>query len=116
MHGLYVKAEKHDFEKKMSIQFLGLIITTDGIAMDPQKGKAILEWPAPSDKKGIQSFANFYRKFVKNFSAIISPINQITHQHAKFQWSVAAQTFFTSAPVLQHPDPALPYVLEVNAL
>lgn len=49
-HGLYVKAEKSNFEK-MSIQFLGLIISTYGIAMDPQKVKAILGRPAPSDKK-----------------------------------------------------------------
>lgn len=45
-HGLYVKAEKCDYEKTV-IQFLGLIISMGGFAMDPQKVKAILEWPAP---------------------------------------------------------------------
>lgn len=58
--------------------------------MDPQKVKAILEWPAPSDKKGIQrfvGFANFYWRFVKGVSIIIKPITQLTHQQARFQWS-----------------------------
>ncbi|XP_073459953.1 uncharacterized protein [Aquarana catesbeiana] len=123
-HGLYVKAEKCDFEKR-SIQFLGLIISTDGVAMDPQKVQAILDWPAPFDKKGVQrfvDFANLYRRFVKNFSVIISPITQVTHQHTRFQWSSEAQlafdklkSMFISAPILQHADPALPYVLEVDA-
>ncbi|XP_073462540.1 uncharacterized protein [Aquarana catesbeiana] len=119
-HGLYVKAKKSDFEKE-TIYFLGLVISTKGVAMDPQKVKAILDWPAPSDKKGIQrfiGFSNFYRRFIKNFSAIIAPITQLTRLHSRFQWSPEAQTafdrlktVFVSAPVLQHPDPTLPYVL-----
>lgn len=93
--------------------------------MDPQKVSAILEWPEPTDRKGTQrfiGFANFYRKFIKNFSAIISPITQLTKQNTRFQWTPAAQLafdklklLFTSAPILQHPDPALSYVLEVDA-
>ena len=66
------------------MQFLVPIISTDGVAMDPQKLQAILDWPALFDKKGVQrfvGFANFYR-FVKNFSAIISPITQVIRQHA----------------------------------
>lgn len=123
-HGLYVKADKCDFEKT-SIQFLGLIISTEGIAMDPKKVEAILDWPAPSDKKGVQrfvGFSNFYRRFVKDFSTTIAPITQLTHQKVRFQWSPEAQTafdklknLFTSAPILRHPDPTLPYVLEVDA-
>lgn len=95
-HGLYVKAEKCNFEKE-SIQFLGLVISTKGVAMDPQKVKAILDWPAPSDKKGVQrfiGFSNFYRRFIHNFSAIIAPITQVTHLHARFQWSPEAQAAF----------------------
>lgn len=123
-HGLYAKAEKCEFEKK-SIQFLGLIISTGGVAMDPQKVQAILDWPTPSDKKGVQrfvGFANFYRRFIRNFSSIISPITQVTRLHVRFLWSSEAQSafeklksLFTSAPILRHPDPALPYILEVDA-
>lgn len=87
--------------------------------------KAILEWPAPLDKKGIQGFvgfANFYQRFMKGFSTIISPITQLTRQLVQFHWSQKAQiafdkqkNLFISEPVLQHPDLALPYVLEVDA-
>lgn len=93
--------------------------------MDPQKVKSILEWPTPTDRKSTQrfiGFANFFRKFIKNFSAIVSPITQLTGQNIRFSWTPAAQavfdqlkTVFTSAPILQHPDPVSPYVLEVDA-
>ena len=123
-HGLYAKAEKCEFEQE-SIPFLGLIISSEGIKMDPQKISAILDWPVPADKKGIQrfvGFANFYRKFIKGFSAIIAPITQLTKQGTRFHWSPEAQgafealkELFTSAPVLGHPDSSLPFVLEVDA-
>lgn len=93
--------------------------------MDPQKVKAILECPAPVNKKGVQrfvGFANFYRGFIKKFAAIISPITQVTRQHIQFKWSFETQaafdklkTLFISAPVLQHHKPTLPYALEVDA-
>lgn len=93
--------------------------------MDPQKVLAILEWPTPSDRNGVQrfiSFTNFNRRFIKNFLTIIVPNTKLTHLHTCFIWSQEAQaafeqlkTLFTSAPVLQHLDPALPFVLEVDA-
>lgn len=123
-HGLYTKAEKCEFEHK-SIPFLGLIISVEGIKMDPQKIAAILDWPAPTDKKAIQlfvGFANFYRKFIKRFPTIISPITQLIKQGVHFHCSSEAQTafeslkrLFTSDSVLKHPDSSLPFVLEVDA-
>ncbi|KAM5145513.1 uncharacterized protein ACMZJ9_012849 [Mantella aurantiaca] len=92
-HKLYAKAEKCQFETQ-SIQFLGLIISTDGIAMDPQKVLTILE---PTFKRGIQrfvGFANFYRKFIKGFSGIISPITNLTRQTSRFCWSPEAEQAF----------------------
>ena len=124
IHGLYAKPEKCEFERR-SIQFLGLIISVNGIEMDPQKVTAILDWPAPVDKKGVQrfvGFANFYRKFIRGFSNIIAPITSLTKQTVRFHWSPEAQgafealkKLFTSASVLKHPDPSLPYILEVDA-
>lgn len=123
-HKLYLKVEKCEFERSV-VQFLGFIISADGIAMDPQKIQAIQDWPAPSDKKGVQrfiGFANFYRKFISGFSTIVAPITQLTRQHNSFRWSEAAQEaflklkdLFSSAPILHHPDPSQPYVLEVDA-
>lgn len=71
------KAEKCEFEKQ-TIQFLGLIISTNGIAMDPQEESSILEWPALVDKKGIQRFVgfeNFYRRFIRGFSIFAPSLN-----------------------------------------
>lgn len=123
-HGLYAKPEKCVFECQ-SIQFFGLIIFVKGIKMDPQKVPAILDWPVPTDKKGIQcfvGFTNFYQKFIRGFSTIISPITRLTKQGIRFHWSSLAQTafvtlkdLFISASVLKHPDLALPYILEVDA-
>ncbi|KAM5191553.1 uncharacterized protein ACMZJ9_000232 [Mantella aurantiaca] len=114
---LFAKAEKCQFEVQ-TIQFLGLVISTEGISMDPQKVSAILEWPAPVDKQGIQrfvGFANLYRRFIKGFSGIIGPITQLTRQSIHFCWTPEAQeafiklkALFTSAPILQHPDQAYP--------
>ncbi|XP_018410495.1 PREDICTED: myeloperoxidase-like [Nanorana parkeri] len=93
--------------------------------MDPQKISAILDWLPPMDRKGVQrfvGFANFYRRFIRDFSKIVLPITQLTRKLSRFQWSQEAQAAFTqlklqftSAPILRHPDPELPYVLEVDA-
>ena len=123
-HKLYLKLEKCEFEKS-TVQFLGFIVSTSGVAMDPQKVQAIQDWPAPKDKKGVQrfiGFANFYRRFIVGFSSIVAPITKLTHHGNRFVWSQEAQeafsklkSTFTSAPVLCHPDPALPFILEVDA-
>ncbi|KAM5180636.1 uncharacterized protein ACMZJ9_001142 [Mantella aurantiaca] len=118
-HRLYAKAEKCQFETP-SIHFLGFIISTQGLAMDPQKISAILDWPSPSDRKGVQrfvGFTNFYRRFIKGFSGIIAPITALTSPSFHFCWSPEAEEvfltlkrLFTSVPFLKHPNPALPYV------
>ena len=60
---LYVKPEKCTFHYATEVDFLGIIVEKDGIRMDQEKVKAILDWPAPSNVKGVRSFlglANFY--------------------------------------------------------
>ena len=121
---LYIKLEKCEFEQTQ-IQFLGYIISPDGVGMDPEKIKAVVDWPAPGNIKEIQrfvGFANFYRKFIRNFSKVIAPITQLTKKGVPFVWSSEAQaafgklkTLFTSAPVLVHPNPELPFIVEVDA-
>ena len=78
--------------------------------MDPEKVKAIAEWEAPTSVKGVQSFlgfANFYRRFIKDFSDLIRPLTDLTHKDRHFTWSPEADTaferlkaIFTSAPAL----------------
>ena len=123
-HQLYLKLEKCEFEKT-TVQFLGYIISPKGLEMDPSKIRAITEWPTPKNVKDIQrfiGFANFYRRFIRNFSRVIKPITQLTKKSTHFTWTPEAQdafcqlkTLFTSAPILIHPDPELPFTVEVDA-
>lgn len=123
-HGLYAKPKKCEFELQ-SIQFLGLVISTEGIKMNPQKVSAILDWPAPTDKKGVQrfvGFANIYLRFIKRFSAIIAPhhaTDKATHPIPLVPGGTGClrnlNRLFTSICITSHPDLSLPYVLEVDA-
>uniref|UniRef100_A0A8C5MK70 Gypsy retrotransposon integrase-like protein 1 n=1 Tax=Leptobrachium leishanense TaxID=445787 RepID=A0A8C5MK70_9ANUR len=124
-NGLYCKLEKCLFDIT-TVKFLGYIITPEGFEMDPSKLTAISEWPLPQGLKAIQrflGFSNYYRRFIKNYSAVASPIINMTRKGLKNQiWSSqskqafeALKQAFTSAPVLRHPDPRIPFVLEVDA-
>ena len=74
--GLALKPEKCEFHKT-SVQYLGLIITTKGLKMDPSKVSTVADWPRPENVKDVQAFlgfANFYRRFIKRFLAIARPV------------------------------------------
>ncbi|XP_073529630.1 uncharacterized protein [Phyllobates terribilis] len=123
-NSLYIKLEKCEFHQE-EIQFLGYVISPQGLRMDAKKMQAITEWPIPKNVKEVQhflGFANFYRCFVKNFSEIVAPITQLTKKGAKFIWTPQAQGAFfcfkmkfTTAPILHHPDPELAFIVEVDA-
>lgn len=124
-HSLFVKPEKCSFHVKQ-VPFLGYLISDTGLTMDPAKIQAILDWAPPSDLKAVQrflGFANFYRKFIKNFATIAHPITSLTRKTpTTFKWTTEAQAAFTqlkkaftSAPILRHPVPELPFIVEVDA-
>eukprot|EP00253_Pinus_taeda_P012458 PITA_12458 len=74
-HQLYAKFSKCDFFKE-EIQYLGHVIIKDGIAVDPEKIKAIMDWPVPKDVADVRSFmglAGYYRRFVEGFSKVAFP-------------------------------------------
>ena len=108
-----------------TVKFLGLIITNGGIHMDPAKVAAVLEWEVPKSVKDIQSFlgfANFYRRFIRAFSKIVSPLTKLTRKNVKFLWDKIAQDAFeelkrafTTAPVLVMFDPEKPCVVETDS-
>uniref|UniRef100_A0A4W5RRF9 ribonuclease H n=1 Tax=Hucho hucho TaxID=62062 RepID=A0A4W5RRF9_9TELE len=73
---LYVKAEKCEFHVKQT-SFLGYRISYHGVKMEEGKVQAVTEWPQPTTVKELQrflGFANFYRRFIRNYSTIASPL------------------------------------------
>ena len=81
-YGLYAKLEKCSFSQNQ-VEFLGYVVSSDGISMDPMKVQAILEWQTPLSVRDVQcflGFANFYRKFIKNYSKVVLPLTQLTQK------------------------------------
>ena len=123
-HGLTVKLSKTVFDIP-KMEFLGLIIGQGKVEMDKKKLEAIEKWKSPTTVKGVWSFtgfANFYRKFIPNFSNIIAPLNLLTRKGKPWKWTPLQQTtfnelkcIFSSTPVLQIPDIARPFSIMTNA-
>jgi len=121
---LYVKAEKCEFHVTTPA-FLGFVLSPGRMAMDPAKVRSVTEWPTPTDRKQLQrflGFANFYRRFIRNYSRVAAPLHALTSVKARFNWNEKAdQAFrkpkllFTSAPVLVSPDPERQFIVEVDA-
>jgi len=122
--GLCLKLEKCSFDKD-KVEFLGFVIGTDGISMDPAKVAAIRDWPTPSSVSDVQcflGFSNFYRRFVRKYSHIAAPLTALLKKNTNFAWTASAQAAFTelklrftSNPVLRHFQPDRPCVIETDA-
>ena len=121
---LYSKLSKCEFHRS-TVEFLGFVITPEGVEMDKSKVQTILDWKSPESVKDIQSFlgfANFYRRFIPNFSAVVSPLKKLLRKGVPFEWTAATaaafaqlKSLFVSDLVLIHPDPTKAFVIETDA-
>ncbi|XP_047949094.1 uncharacterized protein LOC125194922 [Salvia hispanica] len=94
------------------VVFLGFVVGRDGVKVDEEKVKAIREWPTPKNVSEIRSFhglANFYRRFVRDFSIKASPLNHIVKKNVEFEWGEEQERAFntlkndlTHAPLLAY--------------
>jgi hypothetical protein len=123
-HKLFARAGKCDWAQRM-LEFLGHVVSEEGIMTDPKKVESVRDWPVPKTKTEILSFkglASYYRRFVKNFSEISGPLSAMTSDKVPFSWGKAEQESFdrlkealTTAPVIMPPDPRAPYIISTDA-
>src|SRR6266571_8451760 len=93
--------------------------------MDPVKIAGVTEWPAPTNKKEVQSFlsfTNFYQRFIKGFSEHACPLFDLTRNDSRWRWEAAEHSAFenlkrsvTAAPVLISPDASRPFRIEADS-
>ena len=123
-HGIQLDIDKCEFHET-EVTYLGYVISTDGIKMDPKKVQAIVDWEYPTNVRDVRAFigfANFYRRFIDDFSEIVAPMVALTRKDVPFRFDLTCrQAFdrlknsFASAPILRHFDPDLPIVIEADA-
>ena len=121
---LYAKLEKCEFLKD-ELEYLGFLISKNGIKTQPKKIEAVKNWPTPTNQTEIRSFlglAGYYRKFIKNFSTIAAPISSLLQKGTAIIWTdECAQAFqhlkqlLTEAPILAIADPEQPYTVTTDA-
>ena len=122
--GLKLKLEKCCFFKK-HIQYLGHLISADGIQPLPEKLESITKMPAPRNPKEVKQFlglVGYYRKFVPRFADISRVLTHLTKKDVEFKWTPECKNcfqilkeFLQQAPILQYPDPQASYTLYTDA-
>ena len=95
------------------VEYLGHVVSPEGIYTDPKKISAVRAWKTPQNLRDVRSFlglASYYRKFIPRFSTVAYPLIRLTEKNVKFHWSDACQLAFdklkvllTTAPVLAYP-------------
>jgi hypothetical protein len=119
----FINLKKCSFAQS-SVLFWGFIVSSEGVYADPEKVRAVLEWPTPNNIHEVQSFhglASVYRRFIKVFSFIMAPITKHTQKGAFLWTTVSAKAFqkikllLTEALVLRVPNFELPFEVACDA-
>ena len=130
---VFEKLREFKFQAKLSkckflqqqIKYLGHIISKDGIQADPAKVKTLVDWEPPKNATGMLQFlglANYFRKFIPNFSRLSAPLYHLTKKTTVFSIGDDARLAFEAIkrllitpPLLTFPNPELPYELVSDA-
>jgi hypothetical protein len=96
------------------LEFLGHIVSEEGIMADPAKIEKVKNFPRPTTRTKVRSFlglASYYRKFIKDFSTIAQPLNQLLRKDSELEWTEKCQQSFDALknrlitePILSYPD------------
>ncbi|MBW0515642.1 hypothetical protein O181_055357 [Austropuccinia psidii MF-1] len=123
-NNLFSKASKCVFHAS-SVEYLGYVVSSDGLKMDSSKVQKILNWSQPKNIKALQSFlgfANFYCRFIKDYSKKITPLTSLLKKDSPYifneeslsQFQIIKEAF-TTAPILSHFNPSLQTIVETDA-
>ena len=88
-NNLYMKPEKYKW-RVSEVEFLGVVIGPEGIKMEKEKMKEVLEWPTPEGIKDVQKFlelANYYHRFIKGFTSIARLLHNTVKKDRKWEWT-----------------------------
>ncbi|MBW0510946.1 hypothetical protein O181_050661 [Austropuccinia psidii MF-1] len=123
-NNLFAKASKCVF-RASNVEYLGYVVSSDGLKMDSLKVQQILNSPQPKNIKALQSFlcfSNFYRHFMKNYSKKITSLTSLLKKDSPFIFNDKAlsqfqslKVAFSTAPFLSHFNPSLPTIVETDA-
>jgi len=124
-NNLFVKLEKCRW-KVREVEFLGVVIEPGGVRMQKEKVDGVLSWPTPRSAKDVQKFmglANYYWRFIQDFSRVAKPLNMLGGKDRKWEWGAEQQEAFeelkrrfTTEPVLAVPDRDQEMRVEADAL
>lgn len=119
-----IKLSKCSFVKPQ-VEYLGHIISADGVRPDPKKIECVKRFPLPRNVTDVRSFVglcSYYRRFVSGFAHIAKPLHELTKKGVKFELGEEAVKAFETlkgklinAPILRYPDFDKPFVLYCDA-
>src|SRR5260370_13081650 len=121
--GLYANPKKCKFHTD-TVEYLGFILSLNGLQMDPSKVAVIMEWPEPQKVKDVQAFlefANFYHRFIHGYAELTLPLTKLCKKNSPWHFrkeEVEAfnqlKNAFTTALVLTNWSPKLPMTVEMD--
>ena len=107
------------------VEFLGHIVSGEGVQVDPSKIDKVLSWPRPTTLTQLRGFIGlcaYYRRFVPGFSSVCKPLYKLTEKNAPFVWGPEQQEamdqlkiLLTQAPILGYPRENGRFVLDTDA-
>ncbi|CAM8894496.1 unnamed protein product [Rhodiola kirilowii] len=122
-NSFFAKPSKCDIAR-LQLPYLGHIISVNGVSVDPNKIKAVVDWPIPTSVKQLRGFlglTGYYRRFVQHYALLVAPLTQLLRKDA-FVWTPHAteaihslKKALTATPVLAISDFTQPFTVHIDA-